>query len=205
LGNEHFKSSTNTRPKEHTDGEKGDEADFFIEVLLAVDVGLIGLPNVGKSSLLNSLTRSRSKVGSFQFTTLEPSLGDLYGLIIADIPGLIEGASEGRGLGHKFLRHIERTQALVHCISAESDDPERDYKIIRKELGSYSSDLSEGEIGITQKPEIILLTKVDTISDEEKKEKLEILKTLSQDVFAVSILDDKLVKSFSDYLTKRFK
>jgi GTP-binding protein len=141
LGNEHFKGSTNTRPKEFTEGDDGDEADFYIEVLLAVDVGLIGLPNVGKSSLLNTLTHSKSKVGNFSFTTLEPSLGDLYGLIIADIPGLIEGASQGRGLGHKFLRHVERTKALVHCVSAEDDNPKRSYEIVRQELGDYNQSI----------------------------------------------------------------
>lgn len=197
LGNEHFKSSTNVTPKEQTDGEAGDEADFYIEVLLAVDIGLIGLPNAGKSSLLNALTRSRSKVGSFQFTTLEPSLGDLYGLIIADIPGLIEGASQGRGLGYKFLRHVERTKALVHCVSAESDDPVRDYRVIRKELELYNPE-------IAQKPEILLLTKVDVLEEQEIEDKLATFKSLCQDVFAVSILDDKLIKSFSEYLTQRF-
>jgi GTPase len=197
LGNSHFKSSTNVRPKEFTEGEEGDEAEFYIELLMVVDVGLIGLPNAGKSSLLNSLTRAKSKVGDFPFTTVEPALGDLYGLIIADIPGLVEGAAAGRGLGHKFLRHIERTKMLAHCISAESTDPIADYKIVRQELGLYNE-------AIAQKPEIIVFTKVDLISLDERQRKLESLEALSVPVFPVSILDDQLVKSFGDYLTQNF-
>src|SRR3989344_8551675 len=114
MGNEHFKGSTNVRPRQSTDGEIGEEADFYTELLLMVDLGLIGLPNAGKSSLLNALTHAQAKVGSYPFTTLEPNLGDFHGFILADIPGLIEGASKGRGLGLKFLKHIERTKIVVH-------------------------------------------------------------------------------------------
>lgn len=198
LGNEHFKGSTNIRPKEFTLGEEGEEAYFHIELLLVVDVGIIGLPNVGKSSLLNTLTKAHSKVGDFPFTTLEPSLGSFYGLIIADIPGLIEGAAEGRGLGHKFLRHIERTKALMHCISAETEDPIAAYKVVRKELELYNKDM-------IKKPEVILLTKVDTVSNEEAEKKIKLLKNINKNVFPVSILDDKLVKDLGSFLTKTFK
>lgn len=198
VGNEHFKSSTNRRPMQWTPGEEGDEADFLIELLLVVDVGFIGLPNAGKSSLLNALTRAQSKVGNFAFTTLEPALGDLYGLILADIPGLIEGAAEGKGLGHKFLRHIERTKALVHCISSESEDPEKDYKIVRKELELYNEDI----IG---KPEIIVLTKTDLASEEAVREKVAILKKVSPNVFPLSILDENAVKEFGEHLVQTFK
>src|SRR3989344_1530636 len=141
LGNAHFKSSINIRPRQSTEGEVGEEADFHIELLLVADIGIIGLPNAAKSSLLNTLTSARSKVGDFQFTTLEPALGDLYGLILADIPGLIEGASQGKGLGHKFLRHIERTRALVHCVSSEIDDPLEAYRVVRNELELYNKDM----------------------------------------------------------------
>jgi GTPase len=198
LGNEHFKSSTNITPKEQTDGEAGEEADFKIELLLFIDAGLIGLPNAGKSSLLNALTRAKSKVGNFPFTTLEPALGDLYGFILGDIPGLIEGASEGRGLGHKFLRHIERTKALIHCISSEESDPVATYKIVRKELELYNKD-------ILNKREIIVLTKVDMITEEERQEKMNALRTLGEDVWPVSIIDDALLKEFKDYLTQTLK
>ncbi len=197
LGNEHFKASTNVRPKESTPGEEGEEADFEIELLLLVDIGLIGFPNAGKSSMLNTLTASRTKVGDFPFTTLEPSLGMMYGLILADIPGLIEGASEGRGLGHKFLRHIERTKALVHCISSENEDVVKAYQIVRKELGLYNKDI----IG---KPEIVVLTKVDLLSEEERKAKLSALKKVSKESYPFSIIDDSLIKKFGDILTKKF-
>lgn len=201
LGNDHFKSSINVAPKESTDGALGEEADFKVELLLVVDLGLIGLPNAGKSSLLNSLTRARSKVGDFPFTTIEPSLGNLYGLILADIPGLIEGAAEGRGLGHKFLRHIRRTKALIHCISAEVEDPLEAYKIVRKELELYNKE-------ILSKPEVILLTKVDLLTDKEIKERLSVLKKASKtaaSVAAVSIIDEKLLNELSDNLTQNFK
>ncbi len=197
LGNDHFKSSLNVAPSKATDGVDGEEADFLIELLLLVDIGVIGLPNAGKSSLVNAVTNARAKVGDFPFTTLEPNLGSLYGLILADIPGLIEGAAAGKGLGHKFLRHIERTKALLHCISAESEDPAAVYAIVRKELELYNKE-------ITKKPEIIVLTKADTLTKEEVAEKLAALKALSPEVIAFSIVDDALIARLGEYLTQRF-
>lgn len=188
LGNEHFKGSTNVRPRQSTDGEAGEEADFQIDLLLLVDLGLIGLPNAGKSSLLNALTAAHSKVGAFPFTTLSPGLGTFYGLILADIPGLIEGAAQGKGLGHKFLRHIERTKALIHCISAEIEDPVAAYQIVRKELLLYNKD-------ITRKPEVVVLTKTDLLSEREIKEKVRMLKSTGRKVIPISILDDKALKN----------
>jgi GTPase len=198
LGNNHFKGSTNQNPMEATEGEEGEEADFRIELLMIVDLGLVGLPNAGKSSLLNALTSAKSKVGDFPFTTIEPSLGSFYGLIIADIPGLIEGAAEGRGLGHKFLRHIERTKALLHCVSAEHEDPVEAYQIVRRELELYNED-------IKNKPETVVLTKTDMISESEMAEKVRALKTISSEILTVSVLDDKLVAALGEYLTQKFK
>ena len=135
-GNYKFRSSTNTSPEEFEKGALGEEFELRLELKLIADVGFIGLPNVGKSSLLNELTNAKSKVANYPFTTLDPNLGAYYELILADIPGLLEGASQGRGLGIKFLRHIERTKTLFHFISAESTNPVSDYKIIRQELGA---------------------------------------------------------------------
>jgi len=193
LGNAHFKGSTNISPKEWTPGVHGEEAEFHIELLLVVDVGIIGLPNAGKSSLLNTLTSAKSKVGAFPFTTIEPSLGDFYGLVLADIPGLIEGAAQGRGLGHKFLRHIERTKTLLHCISSEEENPLEAYHVVRSELELYNKEM-------LKKPEIVVLTKVDMVTLEEKEKKLESLRKVNPKVFSISILDDESIKNFQDSL-----
>jgi GTP-binding protein len=165
---------------------------------MVVDVGFIGFPNAGKSSLLNVLTRANAKVGSYQFTTLEPNIGDHYGVILADIPGLIEGASEGRGLGHKFLRHIKRTNVIAHCISSEDEDVLKSYKTIRSELSAYHKDLEE-------KREIILLTKTDLVSKEELDEKIKTLSTINPEVVTVSIFDDPAIKDLSKVLTELIK
>ena len=159
FGNEHFKSSTNVSPVESTKGHMGEVGNFLIEVALMVDIGLVGLPNAGKSTLLNSLTNAQSRIGAYPFTTLEPHLGALYEFIIADIPGLIEGAADGKGLGHKFLRHVSRTKMILHLVSLESESPEEDYYTIRKELDHYDKTLSDKE-------EWIILTKKDLVNKE---------------------------------------
>ncbi len=123
-------------------------------------------------------------------------MGDLYGVILGDIPGLIEGAAEGKGLGHKFLRHIKRTKGLIHLVSSEEEDPIKTYKVVRKELELYNKE-------ITKKPEIVLLTKVDLITDEEKEEKLKALKSVADEVHVMSVIDDNLIKDFKDALTRR--
>lgn len=163
-GNFLFRSSRNTTPMQSQPGIPGEQFDLRLELKMIADIGFIGLPNVGKSSLLKELTSATPKVANYPFTTLEPHLGVYYDLILADIPGLIEGASEGKGLGDKFLRHIERTKILFHFISAESDDFKRDYETIRKELGDYNTELLDKE-------EHIFISKTDAISEEELKEK----------------------------------
>ncbi len=194
MGNEHFKSSTNRSPKQSTDGKQGEEAEFYIELELVVDAGLIGLPNAGKSSLVNALTNAKAKVGSFEFTTLEPNLGAFYGFVLADIPGLIEGASEGKGLGYKFLRHIKRTKMLLHCVSAENEDVLSAYDVVRGELSTYNTEL-------LQKKEIIILTKIDLLTEEEVTEKMRLLKTRGEFVFSISTIDDDSVLQISKELS----
>ena len=187
-GNWHFKSSTHQTPLEFEEGKPGQERNLFLELKLIADVGLIGYPSVGKSSLLNELTKANVKTAPYHFTTLEPNLGALDGLIIADLPGLIEGAHEGKGLGFKFLRHIKRTRVLLHCLSCKSENLIHDYEAIRKELGDYEKELLE-------KPEIILLTKTDLVSKERLKEIKGELKGLRREVLPVSVYDyDSLEK-----------
>jgi len=187
-GNFYFRSPVNTSPEESEEGKLGETFEYFIELRLIADIGLIGLPNVGKSSLLNELTKADVKVANYEFTTLEPNLGVMGEVIIADIPGLIEGASSGKGLGIKFLKHIRRTKVLFHCISAESEDVEKNYQIIRKELQAFSPELNE-------KKEIVFLTKVDAVSPEIVAEKKKVLQKINPQVEAISIHDwDSLEK-----------
>jgi len=181
-GNFSFRSSRNTSPEEYEEGEPSQEFNFILELRLIADIGFIGLPNAGKSSLLNELTKADVKVADYPFTTLEPNLGVLDGIIIADIPGLIEGASKGKGLGIKFLKHIQRTKVLVHCISLESGSILKDYRAIRKELKSYSNELDE-------KKEIILLTKTDLVKKGQIEQKAKKIAKINPDILTVSIHD----------------
>lgn len=196
LGNEYFKSSTNRSPQQSTEGKVGERGTFHIEVALVVDVGLIGLPNAGKSSLLTALTNATPEVGSYPFTTLEPHLGALGAITIADIPGLIEGAAQGKGLGHKFLRHITRTKMLLHLVSLESEDPKKDYYTIRDELSAYDKKLSEI-------PEWIVLSKKDVVDEAYIERIKKEFDKISNNVFVLSILEEKSVTDIAAALRSR--
>lgn len=199
IGNPHFKSASNQNPKESTPGKIGASGDIHITLKLIADIGLVGFPNAGKSSVLNALTRANSKIGDYPFTTLDPHLGDFYGYLIADVPGLIEGASSGKGLGSKFLRHIERTNIIAHLVSAEQEDITGSYRAIRKELETFNKNLGEKE-------EIVVLSKADLLTPEELKEKLSELSTAAgKEAIPLSIIDDELLKAFSDTLAKRLQ
>ncbi|MBI4090295.1 MAG: GTPase ObgE [Candidatus Kerfeldbacteria bacterium] len=187
-GNIEFKSPIRTTPDFSTAGKPGQAGTFVIELRLVVDVGLIGLPNAGKSSLLNELTAARAKIGAYPFTTLEPNLGMLDGLVLADIPGLIEGAASGKGLGIKFLRHIQRTKLLAHCISVEHQDVLHAYQAVRQELKAYGR-------GLTEKPEVIILTKTDLATVRALAAKQQQLDRLGRAVLMVSVHDlERLTK-----------
>jgi len=194
-GNFLFRSPKLTTPKRFQEGLPGEEFALRLELKLIADVGLIGLPNAGKSSLLNELTEARSKVANYAFTTLEPNLGVYYNLILADIPGLIEGASLGKGLGIKFLRHVERTKILFHLISVESENPAKDYKTVRKELRVYNKDM-------VKKPEYLFLSKSDMIPIEKVKKKIAILRKLNKNAIPISIHDWESLEKVKKILNK---
>ena len=195
-GNARFRSSTNQNPFQQTPGKDGKGGTIELTLKIIADAGLIGLPNAGKSSLLNALTRAKAKVGSYPFTTLEPNLADFYGHILADIPGLIEGASSGRGLGIKFLKHVERTGILLHLVSANQDDPVAAYREVSGEIESFGH-------GLAAKREIIILSKIDLISLEECETKMRLLaKETGREVLSVSVEDPVALKKFADKLAQ---
>lgn len=200
FGNYHFRSSRNTSPEKANEGKAGDKISLRLELKMIADIGFVGYPNVGKSSLLNELTNASSKVANYQFTTLEPHLGVYYDLILADIPGLIGGAAEGKGLGHKFLRHIERTENLFHFVAADSDDPVADYRAVRTELEAFNPDL-------IKKNEWIIVSKIDERTEEEVAKIVEDLKKENTQVVTLSVLDvnlmDDVKKVLNDIQSKK--
>ena len=196
LGNDAIKTATNNRVKKARPGEKGNSRYIKIIQKLIADYGLIGKPNAGKSTLLNELTSARAKVANYPFTTLEPNLGVLGKKIIADIPGLIEGASEGKGLGIKFLKHIEKVQLLLHCISVESTDVLQDFKTVVNELTKYNSQLGNKE-------SIVLLTKTDLVDEKEIKIKIKQLKKVSKNIYPISILDSESIDTLRKVLLSK--
>ena len=165
LGNWNFRSSTNQAPRYAQPGIKGEEKQLVLELKLLADVGLVGFPNVGKSTLLKTLTSAKPKIGNYEFTTLKPNLGiveyrDFKSFVIADIPGIIEGASEGRGLGHYFLRHIERNSVLLFLLSSESDDIVKQYEVLLNELKKYNPELLD-------KQRLIAISKSDLLDEKQ--------------------------------------
>jgi GTP-binding protein len=172
FGNAHFTSSTRQAPRAAELGEPGDQKELVLELKLVADVGLVGLPNAGKSTLLSVISNAKPEIGDYPFTTLTPNLGVVdfegYTFLVADIPGLIEGANKGKGLGDEFLRHIERTSVLIHLIDANSDDVARDYDTVYSELRDYTVDL-------TDKPQIVVLTKTEGLDSNVLGEKIQTL------------------------------
>jgi len=197
FGNEYFKSSINQAPERALPGRVGESANFDVELKLIADVGFVGFPNAGKSTLLNTLTNTSAKTANYAFTTLIPNLGAYYEFVLADIPGLIEGAGEGKGLGHKFLRHISRTKMILHCIDASTDDVVEAYRTIRKELEAFDEKMAD-------KDEIILLTKTDEVDDDEiiQDQKRLLEEATGKTVWLMSVLEEKYMKDFTDNLVK---
>jgi GTPase len=173
FGNQHFKTSTNQAPRRANPGLPGEELNIWLRLKLIADAGLVGLPNAGKSTFLAAVTAAKPKIADYPFTTLHPGLGvariDGREFVIADVPGLIEGAHEGVGIGDRFLGHVERTRVLLHLVSAQEENPGRAYKTVRAELDAYGH-------GLVEKVEIVALSQVDTLDADERKKKVASLK-----------------------------
>jgi len=200
LGNTRFKSSTNRAPKKFTKGLLGEEFWIWLQLKTIADVGIIGLPNAGKSSLLASITSATPKIANYRFTTINPNLGvsiyDDKEITLADIPGLIEGAHQGVGLGIKFLKHIERCKTLLHLIDANNENLIESYKQVREELSKYSKDL-------LKKDELVVLNKIDLIDKKKLKDvKEKIKKKLKKNVLTLSTIDKKSIANIKTKLIK---
>ena len=198
FGNTRFKSSTNRAPKKFTKGVNGEEYWIWLQLKTIADIGIIGLPNAGKSSLLASLTSANPKIANYKFTTLNPNLGvamyDDKEITLADIPGLIEGAHTGTGLGIKFLKHIERCKTLLHLIDITEEDLVKSYKQVRNELKKYSKDL-------LKKEELVVFNKVDLIAKDQINKKISIFKKkVDKNVLSMSTIDKKTVSNIKSKL-----
>ena len=184
------------------EGAWGEEKELHLILNLIADIGLIGLPNAGKSSLLTMLTRATPKVGNYPFTTLEPNLGTIgegkNQIVLADIPGLVEGASKGKGLGIQFLKHIQKTKMLMHMIDVTSKNPFEIYSTVRSEFEEYDPEL-------LKKEEVILLTKIDLVSEKDVKEAIKILKKTKKEIIPISIYDEKSLTKIREFILKTIK
>jgi len=204
-GNSHFATPTRQAPKFHYTGRPGEERELQLELKLIADVGLVGFPNAGKSTLISVISAAKPKIADYPFTTLEPNLGvvdmgDFRTFVVADIPGLIEGASEGAGLGDRFLRHVERTKLMLHLVDVSSlsgRDPIDDYEIINRELAAYNEDLAA-------RPQIVVATKMDALDEPERPKVLEErARKDGRDFYAISSVTGEGVKQLVNALAAR--
>lgn len=196
-GNNEFKTATLQAPRFAEKGKGGEIKKLRLELRLIADIGIIGLPNAGKSSLLAAVTHARPKIGNYAFTTLEPNLGVMQRFILADIPGLIEGAHSGRGLGIKFLKHIQKTCLLLHCIDASSENVAKDYQTVRNELKEYDKTLLE-------KTEIIVLTKTDLVTPQKIAANIKKLQGLHKEIIPFSMYaesQNEFIQTISHHLS----
>ncbi len=197
LGNSHFKSSTNQAPRKFTKGEAGQEKWVWLSLKLFADIGIIGKPNAGKSTFLSKISNASPKIGNYPFTTLHPVLGTVRRfdkeIVLADIPGLIEGAHEGKGLGDKFLAHIERCKVLLHLVDVTDKNWHRNYKTVRNEISKYGKNISS-------KKEIIVLSKADLFSSHKENVIKEVKNIIDSEVFVISSLNNEGVKELMDIL-----
>lgn len=192
-GNKEFATPTNRTPTYAEPGKPGEERELLLDLRLIAGIGLIGLPNAGKSSLLSVLTNAKPAIGNYPFTTLSPNIGMMGKYAVADIPGLIGGASTGKGLGFRFLKHIEKTKILVHCIESTADDPLGAYETVRREFAEYNEQ-------ILHKPEIILLTKTDLVDSGRIDEYTKLLKSKNPRVYSCSVYDGKSIDKLRSIL-----
>jgi len=199
LGKVHFKSSTNRAPRQFTPGEPGEERELHLEMSVLADVGLLGYPNAGKSTLLSVMTSAKPKIADYEFTTLKPNLGiveyrDYQTFVMADIPGIIEGAAEGKGLGHYFLRHIERNSILLFLVPADAEDIARQYEVLLDELRRYNPEMLDKE-------RLVAISKCDMLDDELKTElKIELDKVLPLDYVFISSVAQQGITELKDKL-----
>ena len=206
-GNSHFATPTKQAPKYHYDGRPGEEKELQLELKLIADVGLVGFPNAGKSTLISVISAAKPKIADYPFTTLEPNLGvvdlgDYRTFVVADIPGLIEGASEGAGLGDRFLRHVERTKLILHLVDVSSlsgRDPVSDYEIINQELANYDADLAA-------RPQMVVATKMDALDEPERLKNLKLrAKKDRRQFFEISSVTNQGVKGLVNSVSERLK